>query len=169
MFYRISHNQKQYTTVELDDFLLARLLIVLIREYIFSRGSIVPMPPSIGQLALAETSSRVRSDEASRDLCEKRYAKLNCCAQKASQGHVVALYRREYLDALLSYENPTDACALLIKCADAYERIRKLEETLDKMHFTELLRKSCMGMLRYEHFSNFWLRGFAYFYLPKQP
>lgn len=121
------------------------------------------MPPFIGKLALVENASSARSDEGSKERCEKRYAKLNYCALKVSQDHVVALFRREYLDALLSYENPPEACTLLIKCVDAYERIQKLEETLDKMHFTELLRKGCMGMLRYGNFSKMAVVRFRFF------
>lgn len=106
------------------------------------------MPPNLGKLALAENASSVRSEAASRELSEKRYAQLKNVAANASKEHILASFRREYLDALLSYEKPDEACSLLLRCFDAYDRIQKLEENLDKMQFTELLRTGSLGMLR---------------------
>lgn len=113
------------------------------------------MPPAIGKLALAQNSSLLRSEEDERELREKRFKKLSTCAKKMSATSILTLFRREYLDALLLYEKPKDVCKILQKCVEAFERISKMEQTLDKMHFTELLRTGGIGMLRLVVFNCF--------------
>lgn len=106
------------------------------------------MPPAIVKLALALNASPVRGEKDAREIQEKRFTKLTTCAEKLSATPILALFRREYLDALLLCEKPEVVCTRLQKCVDAFERISKMEQTLDKMHFTELLRTGGIGMPR---------------------